>query len=213
MSTTLSRTVLSLLVAGGVSGLTLPERADAQSQAVTEYQAGYEVRYNGRRVAAAEFSVARVAGAEYEFRSSTRARGLLRLASPNPAIELSRFSVDAGRLAPSSYRYEDGSRKGEDNFAIAFEPSTQEILITGTEVDMTLPYEPDLLDRGLLQVALVHDLNQCRAPGPYRYVDDDGVRTYRYSQLEDLTIETDIGAIETVRFLQEREGSSRRTLL
>jgi hypothetical protein len=196
-----------------VAGLTVPPKARAQADAITVYSADYEVRYKGRHVANATFAVRSLAPGEYQFDSSTAARGLLRLASPNAALETSRFDIAAGKLRPQHFSYEDGSRKGEDNFTIDFDASNDVIRVMGPQVSLTLPFEPDLLDRGSLQVALMHTLNQCIAPQQLRYVDDDGVATYRYSRLEDLAADTGIGDVPTVRFAQQSEGSSRRTII
>ena len=59
----------------------------------------------------------------------------------------------------------------------------------------------------------MHDLGNCRLPDSYRSVDDDGVREYSYTRLEDRPTETGIGELKTVRLSQQREGSSRETIL
>lgn len=185
----------------------------AEPSGIAQYTAEYEVRNDGRRVARAEFRVAAATGDSFVFSSAARARGILRLVRPDPAIERSEFRVADGHIVPLDFRYEDGSRKGEDNFSVAFDTAANEIRIDGPAGSQTLPLEKGLLDRGSLQVALMRDLASCRLPGPYRYVDDDGVREYRYERLEDLTAGTGIGTLDTVRFSQRREGSSRETIL
>lgn len=179
---------------------------------VIEYSAEYDAEYKGRRVARAEFSVSRLAENRYEFRSMTRARGIWRIASPQPALEISEFETRDGLIVPLRFEYQDGSRKGEDNFSIDFDAAAGKIRIDGPETH-TLDLEEGLLDRGSLQVALMRDVAACELPGPYRYVDDDGERTYRYERLEDRIAETGVGDLETVRFSQQREGSSRTTVL
>jgi hypothetical protein len=207
------RLAIAAVILASVAGLAAPPKARAQSDSITVYSADYEVRYKGRHVANATFSVRSLAPGEYQFNSSTAARGLLRLASPNAALETSRFKVEAGMLRPLRFSYEDGSRKGEDNFTVDFDQANDEIRVAGPEVNLTLPFEPNLLDRGSLQVALMHTLNQCIAPQQLSYVDDDGIATYRYSRLEDLSADTGIGDVPTVRFAQQSEGSSRRTII
>lgn len=200
-------TLLAALGLAGMAGLA------AEPRAVIEYTAEYEVRNGGRHVANAEFRVARIESGNFVFTSSARARGLFRLIRPDPAVEHSEFSVADDGIVPNGFRYEDGSRKGEDNFAIEFDRGAGEVRVTGPSGNLTGPLEPGLLDRGSLQVALMRDLAACRLPGPYRYVDDDGIREYRYERLEDLPTETGIGTLDTVRLAQRREGSSRETIL
>ena len=180
---------------------------------IVSYQSEYEVRYKGRRVARAEFSVTAGNDGEHIFQSVTRARGIWRLASPDPAIETSRFGVVDETLVPVHFGYPDGSRKGEDNYTVEFDASGARVRVSGAGGSIELPFEDGLLDRGSLQVALMYDLSRCRAPGPYRYVDDDGIRTYQYERLDDLETDTGLGPLNTVRFSQSRQGSSRTTML
>jgi hypothetical protein len=201
------------LAAAALASLAGSVGLTAESSGVTEYQATYEVQYKGRRVAAAEFSVAANAASEFTFYSSTRARGLLRLAAPNPATEQSRFMIENGRLKPVDFNYADGSRKGEDNYAVEFDQAAREIRVTSESGPQILPLEHDLLDRGTLQVALMRDLTACKPPDAYRYVDDDGINLSRYERLDDQPAETGIGTLPTQRYSQQREGSSRKTVL
>jgi hypothetical protein len=186
----------------------------AQTSGIVEYTAEYEVRYNGRRVARAEFSVQSDTNESFIFNSTTRARGVWRLASPKPAIERSRFRINGTNIMPIEFQYEDGSRKGEDNYALAFDPAAAIVVLTSAAGKRTVAMEEGLLDRGSLQVALMRDLGRCAEPGPYRYIDDDGtIKTYRYERLDDLIAETGAGAVNTMRLSQHREGSSRTTIL
>lgn len=205
--TTLSASLLPIAATWSIG----PANAQDRAQPV-EYLAEYEVRYKGRRVARAVFSLTDEDGS-YIFESSTQARGLLRLASPNPAIEHSRFTVEGSAIVPLDFRFEDGSRKGEDNYSIDFAGDDGMIRIDGPNGQLAIPVEAGLLDRGSLQVALMQDLGACRTPTTYRFVDDDGVREYEYARLEDRTTETGIGEIRTLRLSQQREGSSRTTIL
>jgi hypothetical protein len=185
----------------------------AEPGAITEYTAAYEVHNDGRHVANAEFSVVANDAGHFVFTSSARARGILRLVRPDPAVEHSEFRLVDERIAPLRFRYDDGSRKGEDNFAVEFDSTDGEVRVTGPSGNQTLPLQRGLLDRGSLQVALMRDLLACRLPGPYRYVDDDGIGEYRYERIEDRATETGIGTLDTIRFSQRREGSSRETIL
>lgn len=202
---------LPLLLAWAVFGS--PLAAPAAAEGITTYTAAYQAHYNGRHAANAEFRVTAEPDGSYEFSSTTAARGLYRLAAPRPMVERSRFGLSNGRIAPIRFEYQDGSRKGEDNYVIDFDAAAGELRITDAAASRELRHEDGLLDRGSLQVALMLDLAACRQPGPYRYVDDDGIRTYDYERLDDQNADTGIGSLATVRFAQQRAGSSRRTVI
>jgi hypothetical protein len=183
------------------------------ADAVREYVATYEVRYKGKRVAESEFRVTAEEAGGYSFTSSTRARGILRLATPNAAVEHSVFELTDGRIQPIHFDSTDGSRKGEDNYSIDFDPSGGEIRIMGAGGTSAIPFEPGVLDLGSLQVALMHDVAHCTAPGTYRFVDDNGIDSYTYTRIDDQAAETDAGTFPTYRYSQQREGSSRQTVI
>lgn len=183
------------------------------AQPIAEYRATYDVSHEGRRAATAEFSVVATGNGEYLYRSVTEVRGLLKLIAPNAATEQSRLRLAGNDLASLQFDYVDGSRKGEDNFSIAFDSAAGQVRITRADGTETLPYRPDLLDRGSLQVAVMRDLAGCRMPGTYRWVNDDGITTYRYERLDDRVAETGVGDLPTIRLRQQREGSSRQSIL
>ena len=181
---------------------------------IAQYTADYEVRYKGRRVARAQFGVTADQDSNFIFNSTTQARGIWRMAAPDPAIEWSRFALQSDGIQPLEFRYQDGSRKGEDNYSLVFDASAAEIRLSAGTGDRSIPFEPAVLDRGSLQVALMQALSMCTMPRSYRYIDDDGtINAYAYERLEDLPLETELGTLDTIRLSQHREGSSRVTVL
>ena len=202
---------LEALILAGTAFTAVPASGQA---IVAQYRASYEVRHDGRRAADSEFSVVASGDGEYLYSSITEARGLLKLVAPNPATEQSRIRVNGNALQSLQFDYVDGSRKGEDNFSIAFDMGGGEIrIVRAAAAGITLPFEQDLLDRGSLQVAVMRDLADCRLPGTYRWVDEDGIKIYRYVRLEDQVAETGAGNFASLRFSQQRDGSSRQSIL
>jgi hypothetical protein len=199
-----------LVAAGLLAGL----GAAAQSLGIPEYTATYDAYYKSKRVGSSEFSVTALDTAnQYQYRSSTRVKGLLRLVAPNPAIDVSRFEVVDGGLRPLQFSYEDGSRKGEDNFTLDFDWSAKVATAAGDFGQRMFDLHHGMLDRGSVQVEIMRRLGSCRAPGSFEIVNDDGASTYDYEPIEPADAETGLGMIPAERYQQQREGSSRRTVL
>lgn len=194
-----------------------PLAPEAPAQAVTPvptYSAVYDVTYKGRRAGTSEFSVTADADSgHYTFTSSTQARGILRLLRPNPAVDRSVFEIEGGRVRSLEFWYEDGSRKGEDNFHIVFDWSAMQARVESEDGLRTFDLEPGTTDRGSVQVAIMLAMNAGRDVGPYTLIDDDGPETYTYEPQEPAAAETGQGSVPTERILQQRAGSSRSTLL
>jgi hypothetical protein len=186
----------------------------AEDSGIATYQATYRAEYKGKNVGTAQWSVVYHAdGDTYEFNSQTRTKGLLKLVSPNPAIERSVFRVENGKIVPLEFWFEDGSRKGDDNFHLVFDWERNIAIASRTDGRHELATPAGTLDRGSLQVALMRDLALTGKVGRYRFADDDSVTEYIYDDEGETTTDTGIGKLTTRALKQHREGSSRTTYL
>jgi hypothetical protein len=192
--------------------LTAP--AEQGGYEIPTYTATYEVRYKGKRVGRSELTVThdKELGL-YHFRSETMARGLLRLLRPNPVVERSNFRVTEGRICPLDFWYEDGSRHGEDNVHVAFDWRHRVATTTGEDGTSEVALEPGVLDQGSLRVALMRDMASATRPDTYKLVDGDSIKRYEYHSNGEQMLQTPLGKLQTETFVQQRVGSSRRTLL
>src|SRR5690606_34844979 len=109
------------------------------------------------------------------------------------AIERSEFTVVDGAIRPLAFRFEDGSRKGEDNFALEFDWERNVAVATRGDGRSEYPIAAGVLDRGSMQVALMRDLAQRRSPAGYRLADEASVEEYEYTANGAARIETGAG--------------------
>lgn len=188
--------------------------ADSGAQdALPTYTAQYEVEYKGRRVGESTQSLERTA-AGYRFTSVTEARGIIpRLLRPRPLVEESLFEVHEGEPRPLEFRYEDGTRRGEDNVAIAFDWASGTAHVTSADGSTELRLSPGVHDRVTLQMTLMLELDTQDSPETYSLIDDASIRTYSYEIAGEETLATAGGTYEAIKVVQQREGSSRHMLL
>jgi hypothetical protein len=185
-----------------------------EDAAVPTYTATYRVMYKGKEAGTAEYSVRYLADRDlYEFSSRVQAKGMLKLARPNPAIDRSQFRVDASGIRPLEFWYEDGSRSGEDNLHIVFDWDRRVATVSGADARRELALPDATLDRASLQVALMRDLATKGVPQTYRLADEDSVAEYAYTENGAATMTTGAGPVATRIFTQQRAGSSRETWL
>ncbi len=203
--------VASLLVSAAWPGPT-PEASDP---AIRGYSAVYQIHYKDRNVGTSASSVRYDSSSGvYRFSSSSSLRGLLKFfVTPKAVVERSEFVSEAGRITPLEFWYEDGSRRGEDNFHILFDWDNG-LAIAETEAGrQEFPIQHGTLDRGAMQVQLMLDMARSDQLGSYTLADEDGPRTYAYRAGANTLLETPFGNLETQAFIQERAGSSRQLLL
>jgi hypothetical protein len=177
------------------------------------YVAEYEAFYKDRDIGTTVFSV-RFDGdsGTYIYESSTQVKGLLKIASPNPIVDRSRFRYEDRAVRPQEFHNKDGSRSGDENQHIVFDWSLAKAQISGEHGTVEVDLAAGVIDRGSLQVALTTDLANGRMPGPYIVADADSFDTYHYTRQADKTVETALGKLEVVSYVQQREGSSRQTV-
>jgi hypothetical protein len=193
--------------------LSVPGTASDAAELPT-WTATYQLEYKGRRAGTSEFSVRfDAATGVYEFQSQTNARGVYRLVRPNTLLERSRFVVDEGRIRPLEFWFEDGSRRGGGNLHIVFDWERGVATVNGSDGRVEFDIEPGVLDRGSMQVALMYDMAHAAAPPRYLLADEDSLRSYEYRPTGEESITTAAGRFETRTYMQQREGSSRATVI
>jgi hypothetical protein len=191
----------------------LPSLAAYGADDVATYTATYRVEYKGKEAGTAVFGVRALENGVYEFSSRTLAKGLLKLARPNPAVDRSQFRLEGGVIRPLEFWFEDGSRSGEDNLHIEFDWQRRIATVGTADARREMALPEHALDRGSLQVALMRDLKATGSPRSYSLADEDSVASYEYTENGTATIATGVGSLATRIFTQQRAGSSRVTWL
>jgi len=200
-----------LLAAALVTG---PLAAQPQSDGVVPFRATYEILEGNKRIGRSTFTLSYdSATAQYQFESRSRFRGLLRLAAPRPIVERSHFVMTGGEIRPTTFTYEDGTRRGRRNVTLKFDWDTGMLAIERPDGSAAIRLEPGTLDRGSVRVALMRDLARDLGSGRHVLTDPDVIRAYNYTVESTEKIDTALGELMGRRVRQQRDGSSRHTLI
>lgn len=188
--------------------------ATSAAAQLTQYTAVYAAEYKGRNVGESVFTLERSTGSnEYVFLSTLQARGLARLAAPRPVVDRAEFRLEDGMIIPQRFMHEDGSRRGEDNHTIAFDWARTSATISGDGYTREIPLHEGVQDRGSLQVTLMLLLKTGREPDSFHVLDEESIDRYTYDSQGRSSVSTSLGELETLRYRQQRVGSSRYTLI
>jgi len=189
--------------------------ADTPVPPVPTYTAMYGAEYKGKSLGSSEFKVSHdTTQNTYEFTSTTTARGILaRLAAPNPTVQRSVFTVVGDKVRPSEYWYKDGTRKADGDKHIQFDWDRHIATVTDKSGRREVSLDDLSLDDGSLYVALMQDLILHGKPGQYRIADSEQAKTYGFEDNGEAQTDTGIGKLSTHCYVQQREGSSRKTYL
>lgn len=77
----------------------------------------------------------------------------------------------------------------------------------------TLPLSSGIVDPLSLYLIVMTDLHRDHVRDEYTFVDDTELKTYQVKQDGEETLQTPLGTLATLRFTQQKEGSSRITTL
>lgn len=201
------------LVLLGITAIATLQAADAWGD-LPGYHAVYRASYQGLHVGETEFSVTLVdaASSTYEFRSESRLGGIFRVIAPRPPEESSAFRVEDGEIRPLAYSLRDSTRAGEGSFDIEFDWPLGRAIVTAEGTGVESQLVPGMLDRGSLQVALML-IGEDFTTEQVTLLDRDGPETHELQADGVETLETPLGEFQTRRLIQQRQGSSRRTLV
>ena len=179
---------------------------------IEPFTAHYELRFSGLAGEAVTTLSQNEAGA-FVLENRTRAKGLARLARPRDAVERSEFVIDTDRLKPVTFLSEDGTKRNKRGSSIDFDwaASSANAMYKGETVKLQLI--DGMLDRQLLQIAIMADLSNGVTDTSYTVIDRHTTKTYEISVVAKETVEVPAGNYEVVKVKRARPGSSRSSIL
>ena len=177
------------------------------------FHAEYEASYAGLKAEA--IMELRAAGPpnEYVYEVVTRALGLASFIRPGTGIETSRISFTESGFAPISYQLDDGTEELENDTDIQFDWETGIAHSVYKGVAKDIDITAGMLDRLTADIAAIHALRNNRQPTSYEITDRNSIRLYEFTPQGEETISVPAGEFQTIKYLRQRPGSSRATLI
>jgi hypothetical protein len=106
---------------------------------------------------------------------------------------------------------DDGKRSGDRDIDLVFD--WDRLRVTGTAARQAIdePITAGTQDDLSIQISLMVELAGGHTPSMIKTIGDRGAREYRYAREGTETLQTPLGAVETVIYRSERSGSPRVT--
>jgi len=203
---------LVLATLGAVTGFAAaaPRAAEAP---LAPYVAEYEVRYGGLNVGTSRTEVSRGPGpGRWVIESHSNASGFAKIIASGTLVQRSAFELDPAGLRPSSYRFDDGTRRTDRDVTLEFDWRAGRVRGVAENEPVDIATEPGLQDAASIQALVVSRLLAGLEPGTVAMIEKDRIRRYRYTLLRRERIKTAIGEYDTVVYRSARDGSTRETL-
>lgn len=182
------------------------------AHALEEYVAVYEVKSMGF-TAQSEISLKKTRDAAgevvYEYRSTSKTKGLAKLIRRAPAIETSRFRLDDNGFTPLEFHFINGKKSDERSNHIVFADGKASSTYKGKSVSIDM--QAGYVDRVLEQIILRRSLQQGKPQERFTVVDRNDVDDVAYSVGPTDVVDTGLGRMTAMSLLRQKEGSSRST--
>jgi hypothetical protein len=202
---TWSRLAMALMLGVAV----LARAHEAMADELKPFQASYDWIWHGMTVAVSTLNL-EPKDDTWVYRSNSQPRGIGRMFSERPTQE-SVLKVTNSGTQPLSYKADDGtssSRRGA-NVQFDWEHNRVTGVYEDTKVDMQL--QPGVQDDLSVQIALMVELLNSRAPDKFLMLDKNALREYRFIREGEETLSTPVGSVATIIFRSQKTGSPRVT--
>jgi hypothetical protein len=194
-------TVLALAAAAAANA--------AGADALKPYQATYNGIWHGMTVAVSELKLEQT-GDTWTFSSSSSPRGMGHMASGIfPPRQVSVVRVSASGVQPQSYKFIGGDASKTTDLTYDWPKQRVTGTYEGTTVDQALT--PKMQDDASVQLALMVELISGRTPASFELIDNNSTREYDFKRDGTATLQTPMGAIQTVIYAAQKANSPRIT--
>jgi hypothetical protein len=150
---------------------------------------------------------------KYRIRATTEARGLAKLVRSGKMREEAHFIFDEGNLQSQDYVLDAGGNSEKDSAELVFDREEQSIASVYEGNPTALPLKQDVYDRISADVVIMMDLRNGRQPRELHIAEKNQLREYTFTFQGEETVEVPAGTYRTVKYLRQRTGSSRSTLI
>lgn len=171
----------------------------AENLPVPEFKAQYTIKHNGVEIGHIELRVEKIAEQQYQLISSTETSGILAFIRDNEASETSTFDVVNNQLRASVYKYRERLIDGQKDVDVVFDWDALKAINTAKGHTWKLDITAGVLDKALMQVALMHDLESGKQDMTYHVADGGSLKKYEFTYEDSEEIKIDDRTYNTVR--------------
>ncbi|PCH83163.1 MAG: hypothetical protein COB89_06810 [Piscirickettsiaceae bacterium] len=162
----------------------------ANESPIPDFQAEYILKHNGIEIGHVELTVKKTATNQYTLISATQTSGLLAFIRDDDVIETSIYEIVEHQLRPITYRYQEHLGDGRKNVSLTFDWDALKVSNASKGHVWKLDISTGVLDKALMQIALMHDVGDTRKDLSYQIADGGRLKTYAFTRLgtEKITI-------------------------
>ena len=176
---------------------------------VQPFHADYQVLRNGKAIGKATLSLRDSGDGAWEFDSHTRGTSGMASLLGLDVTEISTFTWHEGHPQGLRYRYQQDAAIESRTRDIDFDWNNATATVNDGKKKYHVTLQPDAIDRSLVTIALMGDLQRDAAAMAYLVVHKDKISREQYSRRGGDWLDLPAGRIDAVR-VERDDGSSKR---
>lgn len=177
---------------------------------VNPFEAEYVVKRSGFKLASTRVRLSRQEDQTYVYESLARPAGIMSWARHVQAQEVSRWTMRDDAVVPLEYRYQLLNGDKSRNYHSVFDWAHHAVKIVRQESTSTMNIPDGTLDRFVLQLAVMFDLQHNRETLDYTVLDKSRLKSYRFHIVGNEHIETPAGSFDVVKIESAKDNSSHK---
>jgi hypothetical protein len=182
----------------------------AQTVAIPDFSANYQVHLNGIQAGELKRSLASQADGNRLFKSETQAKGVFAFFKPEKIVESSLWHWNQGKVEPQAYVYSRKGGKKNKEVHLDFDWPNNRVHINDGKQPWSLKLRPQTLDKLIYQIALMSDLAEGKQEFRYKIADGGKIKIYDITILGEEVVTTPLGQFSAVKLLRKREQKNER---
>lgn len=149
----------------------------------------------------------------YVYDAHTRPKGFLGAFVRGEIRETSRFRLEGSRVVPLHYERVDTISADARDMELEFDWERGVVTRRHDDTEEQLELTPQMIDPGLLAIAVMHDLGAGNPPGPYTLVEREALEPVAPVLEGEEKLATRAGDFSTLRFAHHAPEKGRTTRL
>ncbi len=147
------------------------------------FNAQYTLHHNSFEIGQVSLSVKQLSKHTYQLTSTTTNSGITAFFRNDNILEISQFNVSDGQLKAHSYLLKKDSKAEQKETRVTFNWEQMRVVNTTNKHSWNMPIKGSEIDKALMQVALMRDLNELTDTLTYQVADGGRLKQYTFTPL------------------------------
>jgi len=185
--------------------------AFASTPSIPPFKAEYQLSHNSVEIGHVNLVMKAIAPEQYKLLSKTETSGLLSFLRDDDVTETSIFKMSNTLTRPMNYKYSEQLGDGTKNVTLVFDWQKLSVSNTSKGKSWQMEIQPGVIDKALMQIALMRDLKQLKKELSYQVADGGRLKTYTFAHQGEELITINNKPYQTIKLARKKDKKSQVT--